>query len=194
AMVSFLAMDAHRHLQRSPLHPPSFGIYLVFSVLNKEDETTKLRDSFLAACAATLGGAACGSWWFTCCSCAFLIFAWCQGCEDCPDSGEGAHGFAAWPDLYGLGSSGEGSHGEAMCLLQRKWISELLSQFLDFLYDFLDKNYSSSSTRGVSPLEAPVVNRCGIEAVILVLGTIFSFVETIIVAAFVRGWRLEAAL
>lgn len=22
------------------------------------------------------------------------------------------HGFAAWPDLYGLGCSGEGSHGE----------------------------------------------------------------------------------
>lgn len=65
---------------------------------------------------------------------------------------------------------------------------------LVLVYDFLDKNYSSSSTRGVSPLEAPVVNRCGIEAVILVLGTIFSFVETIIVAAFVRGWRLEAAL
>ncbi|CAN6974344.1 unnamed protein product [Brassica rapa subsp. trilocularis] len=55
-MVSFLAVDAHRHLQKSPLLPPSFGIYLVFSVLNKED-TAQLRDSFLTACAATLGGA-----------------------------------------------------------------------------------------------------------------------------------------
>ncbi|CDY12042.1 BnaAnng02270D [Brassica napus] len=86
-MVSFLAMDAHRHLQRSPLHPPSFGIYLVFSVLNKEDETTKLRDSFLAACAATLGGAA------------FLL-----GVRDVRTVLI-QHGFAAWPDLYGLGSS-----------------------------------------------------------------------------------------
>ncbi|KAF3524660.1 hypothetical protein F2Q69_00047638 [Brassica cretica] len=84
ATVYFLAVDAHPRLRRSPLLPPSSGIFLVCSVLNKEDETAQLRDSFLAACAADLGGATCGSWWFTGGSCAFL------GCEDCPDSGEGA--------------------------------------------------------------------------------------------------------
>lgn len=46
ATVSFLAVDAHRRLRRSQLLPPSFGIYLVCSVLNKEDDTAKLRDSF----------------------------------------------------------------------------------------------------------------------------------------------------
>ncbi|CAG7863828.1 unnamed protein product [Brassica rapa] len=91
-MVSFLAVDAHRHLQKSPLLPHSFGIYLVFSVLNKEDETAQLRDSFLAACAATLGE--------------FLL-----GVRDVRTVLI-QHGFAAWPDLYGLGCSGEGSHGE----------------------------------------------------------------------------------
>lgn len=55
-------------------------------------------------------------------------------------------------------------------------MAHLHLSLLVLVYDFLDKNYSSSSTRGVSPVEAPVVNQCGIEAVILVLGTIFSFV------------------
>lgn len=59
------------------------------------------------------------------------------------------------------------------------------------VYDLLDKNYSSSSTRGVSPVKSPVVNRCGIEAAILVLATFFLW-ETIFMAAFLSedgGWR-----
>ncbi|KAF2608275.1 hypothetical protein F2Q68_00044216 [Brassica cretica] len=74
------------------------------------------------------------------------IFAWCQGCEDCPDSGEAARAHMV----------------NAMCLLQWRWISELQSQFLDFRLILRSVQFFSgrSESRRSSSGE-PVWNRGG---------------------------------
>ncbi|KAG2251113.1 hypothetical protein Bca52824_081249 [Brassica carinata] len=103
----------------------SYFLLLSASTLFAQFSTRKMiRQSFETVSSSMCGRSGwCGVWqlvvhrWFMCLSGLLLlwvemvarlfsvsqIFSWCQGCEDCPDSGE---------DLYGLGCGGEGSHGE----------------------------------------------------------------------------------
>ncbi|KAL0661737.1 hypothetical protein Bca4012_098574 [Brassica carinata] len=155
----------------------SYFLLLSASTLFAQFSTRKMiRQSFETVSSSMCGRSGwCGVWqlvvhrWFMCLSGLLLlwvemvarlfsvsqIFSWCQGCEDCPDSGEGAvNEFGRFTSYFWLLSfplvssstwvcsfgqismvwvaAARAHMAKAMCLLQWRWISELLSQFLDY--------------------------------------------------------------
>lgn len=155
----------------------SYFLLLSASTLFAQFSTRKMiRQSFETVSSSMCGRSGwCDVWqlvvhrWFMCLSGLLLlwvemvarlfsvsqIFSWCQGCEDCPDSGEGAvNEFGRFTSYFWLLSfplvssstwvcsfgqismvwvaAARAHMAKAMCLLQWRWISELLSQFLDY--------------------------------------------------------------